>query len=142
MSVRIHELAKELGLDNKKMMALLKARKIIAPDVKTTVSSYVDDEQAAALRKEFKKNLEIVHGDIKDGHILVGASEPKLGFTVGEPTSKEPNEFSIWIDPGGATEEDIVELFAALSDLNQAEGGPGLVFARDRKELPLTLVPA
>lgn len=52
MSIRIHKLAEELGLDNKEMMALLKERKIIASDVKS-VSSTVDNINASALREEF-----------------------------------------------------------------------------------------
>ena len=52
MSIRIHKLAEELGLDNKQMMALLKERKIIAQDVKS-VSSTVDNINASALREEF-----------------------------------------------------------------------------------------
>ncbi len=52
MSIRIHKLAEELGLENKELMALLKERKIIAPDVKS-VSSTVDNISAASLREEF-----------------------------------------------------------------------------------------
>ncbi len=52
MSIRIHKLAEELGLDNKEMMALLKERRIIASDVKS-VSSTVDNISASALREEF-----------------------------------------------------------------------------------------
>ncbi len=52
MSIRIHKLAEELGLDNKEMMALLKERKIIAADVKS-VSSTVDNINAGVLRDEF-----------------------------------------------------------------------------------------
>jgi translation initiation factor IF-2 len=52
MSIRIHKLAEELGLDNKEMMALLKERRIIAADVKS-VSSTVDNISASALREEF-----------------------------------------------------------------------------------------
>jgi translation initiation factor IF-2 len=52
MSIRIHKLAEELGLDNKEMISLLKERKIITPDVKS-VSSTVDNISAAALREEF-----------------------------------------------------------------------------------------
>lgn len=52
MSIRIHKLAEELGLDNKEMMTLLKERKIIAADVKS-VSSTVDNINAAVLREEF-----------------------------------------------------------------------------------------
>jgi hypothetical protein len=59
MSIRIHKLAEELGLDNKEMMALLKERKIIAPDVKS-VSSTVDNINAAVLREEFAAKQEPV----------------------------------------------------------------------------------
>lgn len=52
MSIRIHKLAEELGLDNKEMMALLKERKIVPADVKS-VSSTVDNINADALREEF-----------------------------------------------------------------------------------------
>ncbi|MBI4623635.1 MAG: translation initiation factor IF-2 [Verrucomicrobia bacterium] len=52
MSIRIHKLAEELGLDNKEMITLLKERKIIAQDVKS-VSSTVDNISASALREEF-----------------------------------------------------------------------------------------
>ncbi len=52
MSIRIHKLAEELGLDNKEMMALLKERKIIPQDVKS-VSSTVDNINASALLEEF-----------------------------------------------------------------------------------------
>lgn len=54
MSIRIHKLAEELGLDNKEMMALLKERRIIGQDVKS-VSSTVDKISAAALREEFAR---------------------------------------------------------------------------------------
>ena len=54
MSIRIHKLAEELGLDNKEMMALLKERRIIAADVKS-VSSTVDNINAEALREEFAR---------------------------------------------------------------------------------------
>jgi len=52
MSIRIHKLAEELGLENKELIALLKERKIITPDVRS-VSSTVDNISAAALREEF-----------------------------------------------------------------------------------------
>jgi len=57
MSIRIHKLAEELGLDNKEMLALLKERKVIAADVKS-VSSTVDNISAAALREEFAAKIE------------------------------------------------------------------------------------
>ncbi len=56
MSIRIHELAKELHLENKELIALLKERKIIAADVKSP-SSTVDNISADALRDEFGPKL-------------------------------------------------------------------------------------
>ena len=53
MSIRIHKLAEELGLDNKEMMALLKERRIIAQDVKS-VSSTVDNINASTFAKYFQ----------------------------------------------------------------------------------------
>ncbi len=56
MSIRIHELAKELHMENKEMITLLKERKIIAPDVKSP-SSTVDNISASALREEFAAKI-------------------------------------------------------------------------------------
>ena len=49
MSIRIHELAKKIGMDNKALLALLKERKF---DVKSA-SSTVDNISAEALEVEF-----------------------------------------------------------------------------------------
>ena len=49
MSIRIHELAKKIGMDNKELLALLKERKY---DVRS-VSSTIDNISAEALEQEF-----------------------------------------------------------------------------------------
>jgi len=49
MSIRIHELAKKIGMDNKQLLTLLKERKY---DVKS-VSSTIDNISAEALQEEF-----------------------------------------------------------------------------------------
>src|SRR5436190_21079858 len=49
MSIRIHELARKIGMDNKELLALLKERKY---DVKS-VSSTIDNISAEALATEF-----------------------------------------------------------------------------------------
>ena len=54
MSIRIHELAKKIGMDNKSMLALLKERKF---EVKS-VSSTIDNISAEALQEEFAKPAE------------------------------------------------------------------------------------
>lgn len=51
MSIRIHELAKKIGMDNKSLLALLKERNF---DVKTA-SSTIDNISAEALEEEFAK---------------------------------------------------------------------------------------
>ncbi len=51
MSIRIHELAKKIGIDNKELLALLKERNF---DVKS-VSSTIDNISAEALVQELKK---------------------------------------------------------------------------------------
>ena len=50
MSIRIHELAKKIGMDNKELLTLLKERKF---DVKS-VSSTIDNISAEALVEELK----------------------------------------------------------------------------------------
>jgi len=54
MSVRIHQLAKDIGMENKELLELLKSRGF---EVKS-VSSTVDNISADALREEFAKNSE------------------------------------------------------------------------------------
>ncbi|MGH7943585.1 MAG: translation initiation factor IF-2 [Opitutaceae bacterium] len=82
MSIRIHKLAEELGLDNKEMMALLKERRIIAQDVKS-VSSTVDNINASALREEFaaKKAADAP---------AATATEPELVTAPAAPARPEP----------------------------------------------------
>ena len=47
MSIRIHKLAEELGMDNKEMLALLKERKIIEKAKGILMKSRGLDEEAA-----------------------------------------------------------------------------------------------
>jgi translation initiation factor IF-2 len=54
MSIRIHELAKKIGMDNKSLLALLKERKF---EVKS-VSSTIDNISAEALEEEFAQPAE------------------------------------------------------------------------------------
>src|SRR5579859_635454 len=51
MSIRIHELAKKIGMDNKELLSLLKARHF---DVKS-VSSTIDNISAEAIEQELGK---------------------------------------------------------------------------------------
>ena len=56
MSIRIHELAKKIGMDNKQLLALLKERKY---DVKS-VSSTIDNISAEAISQEFASQVSTV----------------------------------------------------------------------------------
>jgi translation initiation factor IF-2 len=56
MSIRIHELAKKIGMDNKQLLALLKERKY---DVKS-VSSTIDNISAEAISQEFASQVSAV----------------------------------------------------------------------------------
>lgn len=49
------------------------------------------------------------------------------------------DEFHLWIDPGDAPPEVISEVLSALSDLNRAYGGNGLIFAKDESQQPIIL---
>ena len=82
MSIRIHKLAEELGLDNKEMLALLKERKIIAADVKS-VSSTVDKISAAALREEFAAKKAAAAPAPEIPAAPAAAAEPKLSLPAG-----------------------------------------------------------
>ena len=91
MSIRIHKLAEELGLDNKEMMALLKERRIIAQDVKS-VSSTVDNISASALREEFAaKNVATAPAastDVERVMASVGTASRSEGTTAEAPAAK------------------------------------------------------
>src|SRR5882757_8781484 len=94
MSIRIHKLAEELGLDNKEMMTLLKERKIIPQDVKS-VSSTVDNINASALRDEFGSKVKTgsapapVHAPTLDrpaDAVIAAAETPGAAPKVHMPT--------------------------------------------------------
>ena len=91
MSIRIHKLAEELGLDNKEMMALLKERRIIAQDVKS-VSSTVDNINASALREEFAaKNVAtapLASADAEPAMAAAQTASRSEGATAEAPAAK------------------------------------------------------
>jgi hypothetical protein len=45
--------------------------------------------------------------------------------------------FTMWIDPGDSSIEDVKELFMAASDLHRSFGGKGLLFVKDEQQKPL-----
>ena len=62
MSIRIHELARKIGMDNKELLSLLKERK---HDVKS-VSSTIDNISAEALLTEFKDRVAATAAVLRD----------------------------------------------------------------------------
>ena len=83
MSIRIHKLAEELGLENKEMIALLKERKIIAADVKSP-SATVDNINASALREEFApKKSAAAPAPEAQAAAAVEAAAPKVMLPTG-----------------------------------------------------------
>ena len=74
-----------------------------------------------------------------------GPTEAKVMKVLIEAASRldgvNSDQFGIWLDPGEATEAELAELFAALSELNRTEGGSGLLFDRVEAGKPLLLDP-
>ncbi len=85
MSIRIHKLAEELGMENKQLMTLLKERRIIAQDVKS-VSSTVDNINASALREEFATTAHVAPAAQGAHAAEAGASAHAAPF-VGQSTA-------------------------------------------------------
>ncbi|MBL9187388.1 MAG: translation initiation factor IF-2 [Opitutaceae bacterium] len=82
MSIRIHELAKELNFENKEFIALLKERKIIAADVKSP-SSTVDNISASALREEFAAKIAPAAPAEPVAEPVTEPVEPKISLPAG-----------------------------------------------------------
>ncbi|KXU35070.1 translation initiation factor IF-2 [Cephaloticoccus primus] len=83
MSIRIHELAKKIGMDNKQLLKLLQGRNF---DVKS-VSSSIDNISADALVEEFKKP-EDSSAPASEAEAAAAASEEA------EPTKAKPRKAS------------------------------------------------
>ncbi len=90
MSIRIHELAKKIGMDNKELLALLKERKY---DVKS-VSSTIDNISAEALQEEFAAKAQPAEEP---------AGQPAAAEAPAEVTPEEattPGAFTTKLPPG------------------------------------------
>ncbi|HEU5077947.1 MAG TPA: translation initiation factor IF-2 [Opitutaceae bacterium] len=90
MSIRIHELAKKIGMDNKQLLSLLKERKY---DVKS-VSSTIDNISAEAIAQEFasqSKNtataVEPEPAEVSDGAASSATTPPVAPAATDEPQS-------------------------------------------------------
>src|SRR5947207_14623497 len=86
MSIRIHELARKIGMENKELLALLKERKY---DVKS-VSSTIDNISAEALATEFAGKFKAPDADgaavAPDGGSKAPEEAPKAAEPARAPT--------------------------------------------------------
>ena len=105
MSIRIHELAKKIGMDNKQLLSLLKERKY---DVKS-VSSTIDNISAEAIEQEFAGKVETAEPAAPQAEPAAVASAPEAE-AVQTTSGVAPASFTTRV-PSGAmvkTAEDIV----------------------------------
>src|SRR5258708_1225588 len=87
MSIRIHKLAEEIGMENKDLLTLLKELKFIAPDVKS-VSSTLSDIYAEEVRSKYaKKAVEAAPA------VAIEVAEP-VTVSVGAAPASTANESS------------------------------------------------
>jgi len=98
MSIRLHELAKKIGMDNKELLALLKGRQY---PVKT-VSSTVDKITAEALEQEFgpKPPAAPAGGPAAPAAAAAAAVETKPAAAAGEPPAERAPAFTTHLPAG------------------------------------------
>lgn len=111
----------------------------------------------AAARRDYALLIDLAAARAQDKDPKFPVDDPALGplWPEGEPDwdvhhasvardktatpYRDRPELELWIDPGHAEQEDLVELFSALSDLHRAYGGNGLIFTRDEQQSPVIL---
>ena len=93
MSVRIHQLSKEIGMDNKELIKLLQSRGF---EVKSP-SSTIDNISAESLVEEFaSKNKEVVDSEDNEEkkEPIVSKETPKVAIPKG-PIVRSANEINL-----------------------------------------------
>jgi translation initiation factor IF-2 len=90
MSIRIHELAKKIGMDNKQLLSLLKERKY---DVKS-VSSTIDNISAEALEQEFGGKVEAMPTAETPPPAAIAAPVPAELETIKTTVGEAPSSFT------------------------------------------------
>ena len=123
MAVRIHTLAKEIGMENKELMTLLQER---GHDVKT-VSSTIDNISAQALREELTKKPD------------VSESEPVLSETNDGKAPKPAMSGSFL--PAAALVKSAEEVVEERRKKQEAEGKPAPAVAKERVIGPRQVAP-
>ncbi len=123
MSVRIHELAKRIGIDNKELLSLLKGRGF---DVKT-VSSAVDPISAEALESELKGKYQVGAEtsspvDETEEHAEPGAApvEPAAPAPAAEPAAPAAPQFATKV-PQGAFVRSANDIAQEKADVEKAK---------------------
>ncbi|MBK9991841.1 MAG: translation initiation factor IF-2 [Verrucomicrobia bacterium] len=111
MSIRIHELAKKIGMDNKQLLALLKERKF---DVKS-VSSTIDNISAEAITQEFAVQGTAVAAEPAAEAVTPTAPEPTKPAA---PTDSMPT-FTTKL-PAGAMVRSVQDIAREKEELAQA----------------------
>jgi translation initiation factor IF-2 len=99
MSIRIHELARKIGMDNKELLALLKERKF---DVKS-VSSTIDNISAEALSQEFAGKFQPASPEIE----AAPAAPVAVAAPVPEPPAAEASKSRVPVGMFVKTVQDI-----------------------------------
>ncbi len=99
MSIRIHELARKIGMDNKELLALLKERKF---DVKS-VSSTIDNISAEALSQEFAGKFQPAPPEIE----AAPAAPVAVAAPVPEAPAAEPAKSRVPVGMFVKTVQDI-----------------------------------
>ncbi len=128
MSIRIHELAKKIGMDNKSLLALLKERNY---DVKTA-SSTIDNISAEALEEEFAKVAEAEAPAPKP--VAEAPKEEMSGAPSGPPRVNLPA--GVFVKSAADVEREKEAVIAAAEAEKRAAAGQPAVPAKPAAPTP------
>ena len=145
MSIRIHELAKKIGMDNKQLLSLLKERKY---DVKS-VSSTIDNISADAIEQEFAsqtKSVSAPEDNSSGSDTQVATEDAATSVQVETSPGQAPHSFTTKLPAGVMVKsaQDIVrekdeqaKVAAAAAAAAKASSSPALP-----PRLPVSAPPA
>ncbi|MBT3468852.1 MAG: hypothetical protein HN467_05965, partial [Opitutae bacterium] len=122
MAVRIHTLAKEIGMENKELMLLLQER---GHNVKT-VSSTIDNISAQALREELMKEP-----DVSESEPVVKESSSSDRDDANETRAAKPASSGSFL-PAAAQVKSAEEVVEERRKKQEAEGKPAPVGPTER----------
>ncbi|MBT5692307.1 MAG: translation initiation factor IF-2 [Opitutae bacterium] len=131
MAVRIHTLAKEIGMENKELMLLLQER---GHNVKT-VSSTIDNISAQALREELMKEP-----DVSESEPVVKESSSSDRDDANETRAAKPASSGSFL-PAAAQVKSAEEVVEERRKKQEAEGKPAPVVPKERVIGPRQVAP-